>query len=238
MILRNGNGSRGPSPEVLMLLRHPENKFVPLNYVYPGGGVDKDDTSGEMIERCRGLQLSNAYDIIPDAQSPEHAMGFWIAAIRETYEETGILYAVNSEGDPVVMSEEKDRDRFYRYRRDMYEKKISFFAMLEKEDLYPDAGQLFFFSRWITPPVSPIRYDAHFFVAGFPEGQDVQHDGKELTEHLWIRPADALDKHRRGNLKMVLPTVETLRQAGRYQTMEDAISGLAKNKYRHVTHSG
>ncbi|HON78790.1 MAG TPA: hypothetical protein PK544_09890 [Spirochaetota bacterium] len=238
MILRNGVNGGGQSPEVLMLLRHPGNKFVPLNYVYPGGAVDEEDTAGDIIDRCRGIVPLEAMNIIPEAKTPEYAMGFWIAAIRETFEETGILYAVNSNGDPVTLSGPEEKERFSRYRREIHEKKLSLYSMLEREGLFPDAGRIFFFSRWITPPFSSIRYDAHFFVAGFPEGQDVRHDGKELTEHVWISPAEALAKYRQGNFRMVLPTVETIREAGRYQTIEDAISGLSQSKYRNVCHSG
>jgi 8-oxo-dGTP pyrophosphatase MutT (NUDIX family) len=235
MILRE---SSEHSLEVLMLLRHPDNKFVPLNYVYPGGAVDTDDTAPELIEQCRGIRPRDALNVIPHAESPDAAIGYWIAAVRETFEETGILYAVRHDGEPFRITNEREKERFFQHRQKIFKKELLFHEMLQQEDLFPDAGRLFFFSRWITPPFSAIRYDAHFFVAGFPEGQEVSHDGTELTDHCWIRPADALEKYRHREFRMVLPTVETLREVSVYNAIDDAITGLTQSSYRHIYRSG
>ena len=235
MILRENTAH---SLEVLMLLRHPDNKFVPLNYVYPGGAVDAEDTAPELIELCKGIRPLDALRIIPDAESSESAMGYWIAAIRETFEETGILYAVRSDGEHFRITKDREKEIFFQYRQKIQKKELSFHEMLKKEALFPDAGRLFFFSRWITPPFSAIRYDAHFFVAGFPGGHEVHHDGTELTEHCWIRPADALAKYQHGQFRMVLPTIETLREVSVFSAIDEAIAGLSKSKYRHIYRSG
>ena len=95
--------------------------------------------------------------------------------------------------------------------------------MLETEDLVVDAGALRVFSHWLTPVGAPRRYDTWFFVARSPDDQDGVHDDAELVASEWLRPMDALRRHARGDLELILPTMRCLEALARYPTVESLL---------------
>jgi 8-oxo-dGTP pyrophosphatase MutT (NUDIX family) len=208
--------------EVLMVLRHPASRFVAGSYVFPGGALDEEDCSG-MEELCAGLSGETARKIIADTSSPGRSLGLWVAGIRETFEEVGLLLAYDRSGSLVSIRSPGEAEKFSGYRKGLWNKKIGFRRFLEKEDLRLAADRLHYYAHWITPAVLPIRYDVRFFVAAAPPGQNARHDGKELTRHVWITPGEALAAYEKRRFRMVLPTLMTMRELNAFRTTEEVI---------------
>lgn len=204
-----------------MVRRHARSRFVPGAYVFPGGKIEDADWSPRIEERCTGLDRAEAIRRIPDMVPPEKALGAWVAAIRETFEEVGILFASGETGSALLNDAEP---RFETRRRDLHSGRTTLHGMLERERLWLEAGRLHYFAHWITPVTSPIRYDVRFFVARTPQGQTPCHDGVELTEHGWVTPRDALAGDADGTFPIILPTRNMLAQLSRFGSVDAAIA--------------
>ena len=228
LLLRQG----ACGPEVLMVKRHPGNAFVPDCYVFPGGAVDSSVARAAAAGQCRGLDGRTAHSLLPDLPSPEAALASWIAAVRETFEETGLLLACDKENRMVEMAGDAAKSLWAGHRRSLRNQTDSFQNLLAKENLYPACGVLRYLSRWITPLGLPIRYDVRFFVAPAPMEQEASHDRRELTEHVWIQPRHALNRCSQGTFDMVLPTIRTLQEIACFATVEEV---LARAEHRRVT---
>jgi len=213
--------------EVLMVLRHPDSSFVPDSYVFPGGGLQESDCSADMAALCPGIDRRQAFRLLDAISSPEEALGLWVAAIRETFEEVGLLLAYREEGGLLELRSQKEIDRFHQYRRLLVENRMLFSDMLRTERLTLAADRLHYFSHWITPWFLPIRYDVRFFVAEAPEGQETLPDGIELTKHVWMSPRGLLEGRRRGQFSMVEPTMVTVSELARFSTIGKVISSIA-----------
>jgi len=220
--------------EVLMVLRHPKSPFVPRAFVFPGGTLDREDCSGETAERLAGMTREKAWELLEDCPSPEIALGSWVTAIRETFEEAGILLARDARGEWVRFRGNPDRERYCHYRRLLSEGKITFSHFLENENLTLAGDGIHYFSHWITPEYLPLRYDVRFFVAPAPPGQKAVHDGVELTGHVWISPREALERFRSGTFDMVLPTLMTMEELASYETPEDVFRAAEKKAVRGI----
>lgn len=216
-------GRTGAGLEVLMVLRHPRNKFVADSYVFPGGALDEEDCDENFEPLCRGLDLSAAAGIIPDMPTPVRSLGAWVAAVRETFEEVGIMLAYDRQGRLLAFRDEAESARFAEHRRRLNQKSITLKTILEQEKLTLATDRIFYYSHWITPELSPIRYNVRFFAAVAPEDQVPGHDGLELTGHVWITPGEALQANREGRFKMVLPTIMTLRELALFDSVERVI---------------
>lgn len=221
ILLRDSHG--GGALEVLMVRRSGSSDFAASMHVFPGGVVEEHDCGEKMAALCTGLDIERAAALLPDASSPERALGIMVAGIRETFEETGILLAGDRSGR--LLSYRKGASkRFTSYRRDMKEGRISFREMLEREGLRLALDRLVYFAHWITPEVSPVRYDTRFFLALAPPGQDARHDEVETTGHFWIGPSEALERCRNGELAMLPPTVANLMALTRFSRAEEALA--------------
>ncbi len=204
MLLRPCSGEGGEGIEVLLVLRNRKSSFVPGYYVYPGGVIDAEDYGPGMERFVHGLDREKAALLLGDMPQADKALGVWVAAVRETFEEAGLLLARRRDGSPLVMTTEAERNRFGRYRQALVKKETAFSSILETEELVLHSEDLFYFSHWITPEPLPKRYDVRFFMAANPVGQSVSHDGVELTSHVWIQ-ARALRQYDEGKIGMVLP---------------------------------
>jgi 8-oxo-dGTP pyrophosphatase MutT (NUDIX family) len=224
MLLRPSRNGTEKNIEILLVLRHRRSRFVPGYHVYPGGIVDPEDFEPGIERFCRGIDRKQASEILPDMSRPEKALGAWVAGIRETFEEVGMLIARRRDGSRVTIGTEEEKKRFCGYRRALNNGEMKFSQMLEQEDLSLPLGQLRYFSHWITPEPLPLRYDVRFFLAEAPEDQAVAHDGVELTEHVWLTPAKALEAYEAGKIGMVLPQIMTLADVSCFHTVEDALA--------------
>ena len=156
-------------------------------------------------------------------RDPEKAIGAWVAAVRETFEEVGILLASRRDGSTVSIETEDERRRFAVYRKALIPGTMKFREMLEAENLTLPLDRLHFFSHWITPEPLPLRYDVRFYVTEAPERQSVMHDGVELTSHVWLSPREALAAYEQNRIGMVLPQIMTLVDLARFTSVEDVL---------------
>jgi 8-oxo-dGTP pyrophosphatase MutT (NUDIX family) len=217
ILLRDSDRSGGM--EVLLLRRHARSAFLPGVEVFPGGVVEEDDFAPGMPALCRGLNFDQAHRIINDISPPEKALGFFVAALREAFEESGILMVGGERPiDPGRLMQLGE------YRAQVHASPSVFASRLREEGLQLATDTLSYFAHWITPEVLPIRFDARFFVAIAPFGQKASPDRKETVGARWISPQDALEQHQEGRLKFAPPTFHSLAELTEFRTADEAIA--------------
>ncbi|HYD57893.1 MAG TPA: MBL fold metallo-hydrolase [Burkholderiales bacterium] len=208
VLLRQG----GAGPEVLMLQRTQSAAFLGGAYVFPGGALDARDSDPAVLGRVTGLTEAQANARLG---VPSGALAYYIAAVRECFEEAGVLLATTSQGGHLA----KDRvEGLMRFRA------APFNEFLAAEDLYVPGGSLAYFGHWITAPGRTRRFDTRFFVALAPEGQEGSHDATETVHSMWVRPQDALDRAGRKEIELVHATQQTLKELARFMTCEEAFA--------------
>jgi 8-oxo-dGTP pyrophosphatase MutT (NUDIX family) len=211
--------------EVLMMRRNLQSGFVPGMYVFPGGALDAEDLAFRDNALCACLDdaaASSALGLACDG------IAYWAAAIREAFEECGLLLAYDATGRMIEFTDAALAARFAEHRRQLNEGVLDFAALLAGEGLRLAADQLTYFSNWITPVGAPRRYDTRFFVARAPAGQEPMHDERETIDAVWMRPQEALDRHAQGKLEMRTPTVRTLEAFSAHGTVDALITALSK----------
>jgi len=220
MLVRDGQHAERPL-EVFMLRRHPSTAFGSV-HVFPGGVVDAADHDPALDERCPGLDDADASTRLG---IPSRGRAFWVAAVREAFEEAGVLLARTPAGDAIRFDGHPDIEaRFDEHRRALNAGEASFLEVLAAEGLTLAVDDVRYFSHWITPEGEPKRFDTRFFLARAPEGQVFAHDDRELIGSEWVRPGDALRRHRTGDFAMIGPTIVSLQDIGRFPTVDELLS--------------
>jgi 8-oxo-dGTP pyrophosphatase MutT (NUDIX family) len=209
--------------EVLMMQRNFQSVFVPGAYVFPGGAVDPHDNSTEIAALCRGMDDAAASRKLG---IEEGGLAYWVAAIRESFEEAGILLACNEQGDMVTLDDSVRAERFHAYRQRVEQGEHPLSEMLRDEGLHLPLHEMTYFSHWITPVGPPRRYDTRFFIAAAPAAQKPLHDNGETIDHLWVRPAEALRLHKLNQFDMRTPTVHTLRLFSEHDNVASLIQRM------------
>ena len=190
--------------DLLLLQRHRASKFAAGDYVFAGGKVEVGDNPPDAARWCAGLEPDAAAAVLGvDAQT---AIAFWIGAIRETFEETGVLLAYDRAGRPARV----DGAPFAEYRRACQVENVAFWGMVRSEALTLATDRLVYLAHWITPEESPLRFDTRFFAAEMPGGQEVIGDGHEIIDARWVTPAEALEAAKRGEISLRNPTVRNI----------------------------
>ncbi|MEU0664832.1 NUDIX hydrolase [Streptomyces lavendulocolor] len=214
LLLRDG----AAGPEVHMLRRRASMAFAGGAYAYPGGGVDPRD---EHPVRWAGPAPAEWAARLGLA-GPAEAQAVVCAAVRETYEESGVLLA-GPTADSVVA--DTTGDDWEADRAALVARELAFADFLDRRGLVLRSDLLGAWARWITPEFEPRRYDTWFFVAVLPAGQRASDASTEADRTVWIRPAEAAAGYDRGELLMMPPTIATLRSLERYGTAADALAG-------------
>ena len=208
----------GPAGTVVhMLRRRASMAFAGGAYAYPGGGVDPRDDE----HHIHWAGPTRAWWAARLGVDETTAQAIVCAAVRETYEEAGVLLAGPTPESVVgdTTGAEWEADRAALVARD-----LSFAEFLERRGLVLRSDLLGAWTRWITPVFEPRRYDTWFFVAALPEGQRTRNASTEADRTVWIRPQDAADGYDKGELLMMPPTIATLRQLTAYGTAADALA--------------
>jgi 8-oxo-dGTP pyrophosphatase MutT (NUDIX family) len=206
IVLRDASAA---SCEVLLVRRHADSRAFAGAHVFPGGRVDDTDAGDAIQARCADLTAAAAVARLGETLAPTAALAFWVAAIRELFEETGILLA-DADGQPVRFADAGVQARFRAHRAALLAGTCTFAELVARERLALATDRLEYFSRWITPVTAPRRYDARFFVARLPADQEPLHDARETTAADWFTPADALARAQQGALTLTPPTMRTL----------------------------
>jgi 8-oxo-dGTP pyrophosphatase MutT (NUDIX family) len=220
MLLRDGLDGL----EVFMLRRNLRSDFVGGAYVFPGGAVDDHDRHQDLGPVCCGRTDDEASRQLGVADG---GLAFWVAAIRECFEEAGVLLAYNGDGSLVRLDDDRLSRRFGEHRRAVDRGERRLVDICADEHLQLAVDDMYYFSHWITPEGAPRRYDTRFFVTRAPEAQVALHDDREVIANLWIRPSDALERHRAGELEMIFPTVRSLVALSRFDTADEALAAAA-----------
>jgi len=221
MLLREGP----VSPEVLMLERHAKSEFLPDLYVFPGGRVDPGDH--ELADRVGRLTAAEATRRA-ESVDPDTALAFFVAAIRETFEEAGVLLA-RRRGEDALVSGALAAE-ISAHRLAIQDGSQPLREIVERYDLELAADCLSVHGHWITPEIVPRRFDTLFFAAAAPRDHRATHDGVESSDHVWIRPDEAIAQARAGRRQMIFPTLANLQTLAGFPCVEDALESSRQRK--------
>ena len=209
---------RSAGAEVLMIERHVKSEAFANFYVFPGGRVEEEDHA--LADRVGGIKAAEAAAAL-GGMSPEFALDFFVAAIRETFEEVGILLA-RPRGQRELLDGERAA-ALARYRLDVQGGRMSFRELIDSQNLELAGDSLAVHAHWITPEFMPRRFDTFFFTALAPPGQLAEPDGVETTAHVWIRPEEALEQRRARTRRIIFPTAVNLESVAGFSTAPEAL---------------
>lgn len=194
--------------EVLLVKRGEAGDFPGL-HVFPGGLVDQADADPRLVAASRRDAQSADRLLAADAALP-----FFIAAVRESLEEVGVLLAEGKHDSTQVRG----------WQQKLLAREFTFAELVAKESLHLGTDRLGYFSHWVTPLGIPRRYDTRFLVAVMPPGQPVQVDGREAVSHDWLRPSAALAANVRGELRLIFPTIRNLEALAAFSTAAELLA--------------
>jgi len=223
LILRDGDDGL----EVFMLRRNLNSDFVGGAYVFPGGAVDPDDRHANLEPVCEGRSDTDASRRLGIESG---GLAFWVAAIRESFEEAGVLLAYDLDGI-VDLDDAASMERWAHHRQQVDAGQLTMVDLCRLEGLRLAVDGMHYFSHWVTPEGAPRRYDTRFFLAAAPRNQTPLHDDHEVIANEWIRPADGIARVESGELTMMPPTIASLKAMARFETAADALEAA-----REITH--
>jgi 8-oxo-dGTP pyrophosphatase MutT (NUDIX family) len=209
---------RGREPEILLLKRSAQARFMPNAYVFAGGALDANDAVG----------IGSLCPSFSDAQASKHlslpqgGLKFYMAAIRESFEECGLLHAIDGGGNFVDLNS-RPRAELHDMRSQLSAGRIDLASLCTGEQWRLAPEQLFFYSHWITPPGPRRRFDTRFFIAAAPPRQSASLAGTEMSDLVWRTPAEALSQHADGELLLMLPTHAVLSEMAQFDDIESLL---------------
>jgi 8-oxo-dGTP pyrophosphatase MutT (NUDIX family) len=209
--------------EVLMVTRHRAVDFLSGALVFPGGKLTQGDDDPRLHARCSGVENLSAEQV-----------ALRVGAIREVFEESGILLA-RERGASTLLGAERVTRLAERYREQRASGQLGMAELVAAEDLVLACEQLVPFARWITPTFLAKRFDTYFYLAAAPAEQIAMHDGTEMVDAQWLRPADALFDQATGKCKIVMATLLNLRKLNRASTVSAAIQAAVVRPIVTVT---
>ncbi len=192
--------------------RRPDNMTTYAGvFVFPGGRVEAEDWSERMLNLVHGISPSKAQEILGCNSQPDLCMGYWVAAVRELFEESGIHFFVSREGEPTDRLQQELSGRLTKQREALQQGQIDFPSLLESEKLSCDVSRLIYFFHRVTPEHYAVRFDTRFYLAALPRHQSALEISEEVAESLWIRPNEALERARSGHYRVMPPTLAVLK---------------------------
>lgn len=198
-------------PEVFMVRRHERSAFGNA-FAFPGGVLDPEDA--EVHANCGALSDSDASSRLGIESG---GLSYYSAAIRELFEETGVLLADYSDLDENLVS----------VRESLNGGTGNWADIVQRSDIRLFCDRLHYFSHWVTPQDQQKRYSTRFFLAAAPEDQDAAHCGGELTESCWVSASEMLAAGRRGDAELHFPTIKTLESIARHKSLEALVDWAA-----------
>ncbi len=211
--------SDAPELKVLMMRRHANTVFAGGMWVFPGGAVDPEDAQ---TPTAGVIETAYPGPIIDNTLNAHRA--YYVAAIRECFEEAGIL--ITRPVSKTTSPNDLTPDRQQAARDQVNAGELSFQDFLGSAELLADTDQLKPVARWITPLGSPKRFDARFFLATCPPDQISSHDAGELVDSAWMQPKDILDRFEAGELSIMTPTLRMIQNLTPFQNSAAVVSAL------------
>jgi 8-oxo-dGTP pyrophosphatase MutT (NUDIX family) len=199
--------ARADQPEILLLKRGEHARFMPNAYVFAGGALDLSDESADVYALCSGLDDGLASQYL---ELPCNGLRFFVAAVREAFEECGLLLAYDDRGDFVDLSS-WDESQLRQTRLSISTGRLTFAEFCSAQRWRIAVDKLAFFSHWITPPGS-VRFDTRFFLCSAPPRQTPSLAGNEMSQLIWRTAAEALAEHADKKLLLMYPTRAILRE--------------------------
>jgi recombination protein RecT len=207
--------------EVLMTRRSMLASFAPGAFVFPGGGIEQDDEEyalNSLLAPVNIGKFATKFIANRDSQSPQH-ISWALAAIRESFEELGVVLARHADGRWVQQAQIDALDRH-----------APFYTQMQQQGFQLAANEVFLLAHWITDRDMPKRFEVPFLVARMPEGQIPVADETEQFEPEWVRPQEALARHHAAQFPMIFPTIRTLERLVAYVTVDDVLQACAGEK--------
>ena len=212
VLVREGDGGL----EALLLRRHRRSGFAADAWVFPGGVVDASDRAPNVLDRLDGPPPAEWARRL-GLDDPAEAIGYVVAAIREAFEETGILLA---HSDRVGDAHAQAAESLAVARRALLNEVVTLRDVAVGNGVRLAGGDLVYVGHWITPTPEPRRYDTRFFAARVPTDAVCEVHDAEMTDHVWLPPGEAVERFRHGQLRLLPPTVHTLQRLDGYPSWD------------------
>lgn len=220
-----------PEPlEVYMVRRQKGMKFLGGYYAFPGGKVDAADADPEVLARCDGLAPEEAEAVFPGGDRP--AVAYWVTALRELLEETGLLLARDEVGRAIDARDAAVAAAIERMRAALVAGEATFGALLARERWRGDLRPLRYLAHFITPTSSPIRFSARFFLCPAPAGQQPRLYTEETSEGFWIAPGEGYRRFLAGQMAMAEPAEYGLAYLAQFDSLDDLWAAHADRRHK------
>lgn len=204
----------------IYMVERPGGTVFPDLHVFPGGKVDEADF---VPEHCSGVTVAAA----EEQMGVPGALRYWVAAIRECFEECGVLLATPVAGGDIA----EQQQELAHYRQRCIDGEVSIGALCKAEGLQLDCAKVHYFSHWLTPEVAPKRFDTRFFVAELPPKQLTRAHDYEVVAGVWVTPAQALLHAKDGVWQMISPTLVTLESLAKYPSIPRLLDAVAEQAH-------
>lgn len=212
--------------EVFMLRRTFNAAFASGMFVFPGGKVDDVDGVDEIAELCDGLTDAHASSLLGIANG---GLAYWVACIRECFEEAGVLLARHeATGDVVRFDDPATAKRFEAERENIHDGSVALLDLCEREGLRLTTDDIHYVSHWITPMGEKRRFDTRFFIARAPQAQEPLHDDGETIESFWISPQEAIERAHEKDLMLMPPTKANIEFLLPFKTADEVLEAASK----------
>ena len=206
LLLRDG----AEGLEVFMVVRHHQIDFASGALVFPGGKADPQDFDAELRELA-----DNGHD-------DDKLFAAQVSALRETFEECGILLARDLDTDKTI--DGVKLASLQQYRQPIVDHEMTFAELLRSQGLRLQCGELGHFAHWITPDMMPKRFDTHFYATAAPEDHLALHDGHESVDSVWIKPSTALAEAEAGTRTIIFPTLRNIEKLAKFDSVSAALN--------------
>ena len=207
--------------QVFMLVRHAQIDAFSGALVFPGGKLDPADHDALLAHYCSTCAAADA-----------RSLAFQVAAVREAFEECGVLLA-RRRGEQELL-QHSELVTLQHYRQTLIENRLGMAELCQAENLQLALDQLAPFAHWITPKIRPKVFDTHFFLALAPPEQEAVHDGQEATASMWISPQEAIAQAEAGSVNIVFPTRLNLQRLSLVSSVREAFAMAAREPIQAI----
>ena len=212
--------------EVFMLRRTFNAAFASGMFVFPGGKVDDIDGVNEIAELCDGLTDEHASSLLGISSG---GLAYWVACIRECFEEAGVLLARHEDTGEVIRFDTSEvEEKFSAERHNIHNGSVALLELCKKEGLRLATDDIYYVSHWITPMGERRRFDTRFFIARAPSAQEPLHDDGETIESFWISPQEAIERAHEKDLMLMPPTKANIEFLLPHKTTDEVLAAAAK----------